>query len=216
MGKVNAAKLAGVVENQGAIFLVEDEVVVFGRGMIRGRDREFAGHAEVQAEPEIVGEAEEHLFAGGFGGDQFLPSELWKEGEVVAAEDAFIAVEMDAEDFGVEAGIPLAAVIIDFGEFGHGGILDRRFSIVDLEKPEGEEPREAGSFVYKNGELLEGSFLPLFSRPKLGYSDRYEPRKQPVLCRLRPGAIYAAASDQGGRDGVARIDHAQAAAGGGG
>ena len=81
----------------------------------------MAGHAEVQAEPEIVGEAEEHLFAGGFGGDEFLAGEFWEKGEVVAAKDAFFAVEMDAKDFGVEAGVPLAAVVIDLGEFGHGG-----------------------------------------------------------------------------------------------
>ena len=74
----------------------------------------------MQAEPEIFGEPEEHLFAGGFGSNKRLAGEFGKKGEAVAAEDALFAVEMDAEDFGVEAGIPLAAVVIDLGEFGHG------------------------------------------------------------------------------------------------
>jgi hypothetical protein len=117
---MDAAELARVVEDEGAVFLVEDEVVVLGGRVRGGRDGEFAGHAEVKAEPEIFREAEEHLFAGRFGGDEFLAGEFWEEGEVVAAEDAFVGVEMDAENFGVEAGIPLAAVVIDLGEFGHG------------------------------------------------------------------------------------------------
>ena len=116
---VDAAELARVVKDKGALFLVEDEVVVFF-GRVRGDgDCEFAGHAEVEAEPEVAGETEEHLFAGGFGGDEFVAGEFWEEGEVVAAKDAFIAVDVDAENFGIEAGIPLAAVVIDFGEFGH-------------------------------------------------------------------------------------------------
>jgi len=116
---VDAAELARVVEDEGALFLIEDEVVVFF-GRVRGDgDCEFASHAEVEAEPEVAGETEEHLFAGGFGGDEFVAGEFWEEGEVVAAKDAFIAVDVDAENFGIEAGIPLAAVVIDFGEFGH-------------------------------------------------------------------------------------------------
>ena len=73
----------------------------------------------MNAEPEVAGEAEEHLFAGGFGGDEFLAGEFRKECHVIAPEDAFLGMEMDSEDFGVEAGIPLAAVVIDFGEFRH-------------------------------------------------------------------------------------------------
>ena len=117
---MDAAKLASVVEDEGAIFLVEDEMVVLGWGVLRGGDGELAGHAEVQAEPEIVGETKEHLFAGGFGGHEFLTGEFGKKGEIVAAKDAFFAMKMDAKDFGVEAGVPLAAVVIDLGEFGHG------------------------------------------------------------------------------------------------
>ena len=117
---MDAAELPGIVEDEGAIFLVEDEVVVLRWGVTGRSDGELAGHAEVQAEPEIVGEAEKHLFAGGFRGEGFLAGEFREEGEVVSAEDAFFAVEMNAEDFGVEAGIPLSAVIIDFGKFGHG------------------------------------------------------------------------------------------------
>jgi len=75
----------------------------------------------MQAEPKVFREAKEHLFAGRFGGDEFLAGEFREEGEVVAAEDAFVGVEVDAENFGVEAGIPLAAVVIDLGEFGHEG-----------------------------------------------------------------------------------------------
>ena len=120
LGDVDAAELAGVVKDEGAIFLVEDEVVVFRREVRSGGGAEVAGHAKVQAEPEIVGETKEHLFAGGFGGDEFLAGEFAEEGEIVTAKDALFAVKMNAEDFGVEAGIPLAAVVIDFGEFGHG------------------------------------------------------------------------------------------------
>ena len=116
---MDAAELARVVEDEGALFLVEDEMVVLGRGVTGGSDGELAGHAEVQTEPEVLGEAEQHLFAGGFGGDEFLSGEFREEGEVVAAEYAFVGVEMDAENFGTEAWIPLAAVIINLGEFRH-------------------------------------------------------------------------------------------------
>jgi len=120
---VSAAELARVVEDEGAVFLEEDEVVVLF-GCVCGRsDAECAGHAEVNAKPKIASEAKEHLFAGGFRANEFLAGEFRKEGEVVAAEEALLTVEMDAKDFGGEPGIPLAAVIIDFGEFWHEWIM---------------------------------------------------------------------------------------------
>ena len=121
---MDATELTRVVKNKREIFLIEDEVVVPGGNMIGGRDAQFAGHAEVQPEPEILGETEEHLFSGGFGADKFLAGEFRKKSEVIGAEDAFFAVDMDAENFGIQAGIPLAAVVIDLGEFGHVAVLN--------------------------------------------------------------------------------------------
>ena len=49
-----------------------------------------------------------------------VPLGRWAQPEELSPLVAFLAGEMDAEDFGVEAGIPLAAVVIDLGKFGHG------------------------------------------------------------------------------------------------
>lgn len=74
-GKEDATELAGIVEDQSAISLVEDEMIVLF-GLVGARcDGQFAGHAEVNTEPEVTGEAEEHLFAGGFRGQELLAGE---------------------------------------------------------------------------------------------------------------------------------------------
>lgn len=84
---------------------------------------EFAGHAEVDSEPGVFGKAEEHLFAVGLGIEQLRAGERGPQFIAInAAQDAFFPMEMDGNDALVASGIPLFAVIFDFGQFGHGRI----------------------------------------------------------------------------------------------
>lgn len=120
--EAHAAEMAFVLEDEGVASLVEDEVVVLAGGVIgEGFAAEFAAHAEVDAQPEVVGELEEHLFAAGLGGEEFFAGELGAEnGGVGVAENTDLGTsETDREDGLAEARIPLAAAVFDFGEFGH-------------------------------------------------------------------------------------------------
>ena len=71
----DAAEHAVVAEDEGRFAQGKDEVVVFSRGESGGLGGEFAGHAEVDAEPGVAAEAEEHLFRGGFGAEKFRTGE---------------------------------------------------------------------------------------------------------------------------------------------
>jgi hypothetical protein len=102
-------------------------VVAFFVGQAVGADGEFAGHAQVDAEPEWGvggvggGEAEEHLLGGGLGGIEPRAGEVFREkGGVGGLENPGARVEAHGGDGLAEAGIPAAADVFDFGEFGHG------------------------------------------------------------------------------------------------
>ena len=121
MMKADAAEEARIAEDEGAFRLPEDEVVVFADSEIRRLDPHGAAHAEVKAEPVLAGEFEEHLFPARDGTEELRAGETKLEcAHVAAAEDAFPRVELDCGDTGAEAGIPLAAVVFDFGELRHG------------------------------------------------------------------------------------------------
>lgn len=54
---------ARVAENEGALRLMQDEVIVFVRLKPARLQSELSGHAEMDADPIIPGEFEEHLLS---------------------------------------------------------------------------------------------------------------------------------------------------------
>ena len=120
--EAHAAEVAFVLEDEGMGGLVEDEMIVLARGVVRKEfTAEFAAHAEMNAQPEIVGELEEHLFAAGLGGEEFFAGELGaKSGGVGVTEDADLGSgEANGKDGLAKTRVPLAAAVFDFGEFRH-------------------------------------------------------------------------------------------------
>ena len=117
-------------KNERLRALEEDEVIVAARGVIGRLSREFAGHAEVDAEPRVAAEAEEHLFRGGFRGDEFRAGEvLLDEFWISAAKDAGACMKADVLDALAEAGVPAFAEEFYFGELGHRQILNREWTL---------------------------------------------------------------------------------------
>ena|SRR5437660_114408 len=96
-------------------------MIVLGRPEIGRSGPEFAGHAEVNAEPEISGKMKEHLFAESFRVEQVLADDFCaKLLRVRASKDSLVGVQCGRVDLLVFSGVPLLAVIFDFGQFGHG------------------------------------------------------------------------------------------------
>jgi hypothetical protein len=62
MVKAHATKLTRVGEGQCTFTLIQNQMVVFAWPKILRFDADFACHAEMNAEPVVVGEFEEHAF----------------------------------------------------------------------------------------------------------------------------------------------------------
>lgn len=125
--EADAAEVAFVLEDEGARVLPEDEVVVFAWIVVRlVLAAEFAAHAEVDAEPEVVGKLEKHLLAAGLGGEKFFPGEqgLNSSGISIAEDPDFRADKSHAENGLAKSRVPLATAVFDFGEFRHGWLED--------------------------------------------------------------------------------------------
>ena len=112
--QADAAEHAEVAEDEGGRFGVEDEVVV-GRGrVIRRAGEEFAGHAEVAAQPEAAREFEEHVFPVGAGAAVGGAGQRGEGGRRGVPEKSWLRPGVNAENFLAEARIPLGGVIGDF------------------------------------------------------------------------------------------------------
>jgi hypothetical protein len=61
--KADATELARVGENKRARALMQNEMIVFGRFVIRRFDVDFAGHAEMNEKEVVTGKFEEHSFS---------------------------------------------------------------------------------------------------------------------------------------------------------
>ena len=121
MVEEDAPEQSRVAEDEGLVALTEEEVIVIAGDEGGGFVAEFAGHAEVESEPGVLRETEEHLFAARFGGEKFCAGQKAEQGwEVVATKDSFVGVQVDFEDRVAEADIPAAAEVFYFGEFRHG------------------------------------------------------------------------------------------------
>src|ERR1043166_351954 len=73
--KSNATKLPGIGKDERACFLKEHQVIVPRRLKICRLDAQFAGHAQMQAEPAAAGKLEQELFAVRTRCHQFGPSQ---------------------------------------------------------------------------------------------------------------------------------------------
>ena len=114
------AEHAGVTIDERGVGGEKDEVIVFLRRVTGWCGEQFAGHAKVTAEPDAAAEGEEHVLAVRerfpvIGAGQRFCEKLC----IAAAEDAGSGMDMDAEDAFVQAGIPLAGKIDNFGQFRH-------------------------------------------------------------------------------------------------
>ncbi len=123
----DAAELTRVTENQSVLFLVENEVIVLSRGESAIGKGQLAGHAKMNAEPEIPRKTKEHLFAAGFGRVQALAGETGDPLQVASAKDPLTGVQMNACDFSSYPGVPLFAEKLDFGKFWHLLNMELRF-----------------------------------------------------------------------------------------
>lgn len=121
MMEPDAAEETRVAKDESAFRLVEDEMVVVLGTKSGGLDAEFASHPEMKAEPVASRELEQHLFSPRFGADKSAAGEFADDGtRIRTAENPFLTVELDLQDFVSKSGVPLSAKKFDFGELGHG------------------------------------------------------------------------------------------------
>src|SRR2546423_7353817 len=112
MMKSDAAKEARVAENERAFRLMQNQMVVFLRTKAAWFDAQRAGHSEVNTDPVIARELEEHLFSPGLGAEKARACQLAdKRARVRPAKDPLQCVELHAHDLLAEPGIPLPAKI---------------------------------------------------------------------------------------------------------
>lgn len=120
MVKSDATKEARVAEDEGSFRLMKNKMVVLLGSESRRLDAQFAGHAEMNADPVIAGKFEEHLFSPGLRPKKTSAGELADESPgVLAAKDALPRVKLHAHNLLPKAGVPLPAIVFDFSELGH-------------------------------------------------------------------------------------------------
>jgi len=118
--KSNAAKLPGIGKNQRAGCLVKNKMIMRGRFVVGFFRAQLAGHSQVQAEPKVIRKSEQHLFAMRLGACQ---RGSWKrppqKADIRPAKDPCLGVQFYSEDFVPCSGVPLFAIVFDFGKFRH-------------------------------------------------------------------------------------------------
>ena len=130
--KPNAAELARVSENESAFFLKKNKMIVFGWPMMRSRDVDLAGHAEMNAEPApnvfaspdnfgvAVGKLEEHAFSTPLRAQEFFADQSFtKVARICSSKDAVLRVQAKIDNLIAPAGVPLFAIPFDLSQFGH-------------------------------------------------------------------------------------------------
>ncbi len=125
--KQDATEEARVAENERIRFLSKHNVIVFERSVGSVLGAQFAGHAEMQAEPAIGAKAKEHLFAVREGLGEDCPGQyFFDQLRVGAAKDAFGGIQLHGKDSLAQTGIPLLAEKFNFGQFRHSkNVLSR-------------------------------------------------------------------------------------------
>jgi hypothetical protein len=75
--EAHATKLTRIGENQRAFALIQDQVIVLVRVEIRRPEVNFAGHAEMKAEPVVAGKFKQHSFPPRGGSQQLLADQFF-------------------------------------------------------------------------------------------------------------------------------------------
>lgn len=118
--KPDPSELPGVAQDQTVPALPQNQVIVFERNRRRRLDAQLPGHAQMNAQPAAVGEAEEQLFAVRLGTQQRRAAQRFPESrEVSPAEDFFAGAQLHGENLPLQTPPPLLAVILNFSQFGH-------------------------------------------------------------------------------------------------
>ena len=123
--KSDAAKLPRVGKNQRALFEIKHQVIVLSRVEIRFFDAQFPRHSQMQAEPDLVGESKEHLFAVALGAEQNGLAEDFSESlRRGPPKNSFLRVQSHMLDGPSQSHIPPSAVKLNLSQFRHIGECD--------------------------------------------------------------------------------------------
>ncbi len=118
--KPNTAEEPGIAKNQGALRLMQSEVVMVFRGKSRGLGAQLSGHPKMDPDPISTGKFEQHLFSPGDRAQKPATGYLARQCPGVRApKDSFLPVELHAHDFLADPAIPLPAIKFDFGQLRH-------------------------------------------------------------------------------------------------
>ena len=118
--KTNASKEPRVAKDERLLRLSEDQVIMFFDDESRRRDPQFSAHSEMNPEPVVAREFEEHLLPARLRTERFLPNEpMFERPHVCSAEDAFFAVQFHTDDRFFKAGIPASPKIFDLRQLRH-------------------------------------------------------------------------------------------------
>ena len=102
MFEAHQSELAHVRKHKRALLLIEHEVIIFARRQIGRRGQKLPGHAEVNAQPQMPRKSKQHLFAAGFRFEQGRARKFRRQGAGIG-----------------DSAVPLSAVKLHFGQFGH-------------------------------------------------------------------------------------------------
>lgn len=120
--KSNTAELAVITEHERALLLKQHEMITLRRSVARGLHMNFAGHAEMNSEPVVAGEFEEHPFPASMRTKKVLSDQILAKRENVGfAKDAIYSVQVEIDNPMTDSGIPLFAKPLDLGQLGHRG-----------------------------------------------------------------------------------------------
>ena len=97
--KSDPAKLAGIREDQRTAVLIKNQVIVLAGAEAGFFSAQFASHAEMQAEPDRIGELKKHLFAMRLGAEEDgTRQHLFQSCRVRASKDSLGRVQFHCLD----------------------------------------------------------------------------------------------------------------------
>jgi len=124
--KTNPAELSRIAEDERAVFLAENEVIVFLRSKTRRFRAEFAAHSKMNSKPIAFGKDKEHLLSARGGTEQLLVHELaFQRSRVRRAEDPLFSVHLRGDNLVADPDVPALTKIFHLGQLRHEGRLER-------------------------------------------------------------------------------------------
>ena len=119
--KPDATEQPGIAENQGALRLMQNKMIMVFRAKPRRLDAQLPSHPEMDSDPVSTGKFEQHLFSPREGAQKAAALYLPRQGSRVrTTKNSFLGMDLHPHDFLAEPAIPLPAIEFDFGQFGHG------------------------------------------------------------------------------------------------